>query len=176
MSLLPLFAKRPSVSLRRTPVSGKVVAGPRGSYLDTALKKCTNVDIAGPQWAEQDKGFFDSCARIIAQVCKKHTEIALEPLEDKGYMLQRYREGEYFKQHIDAYSSDTMMRLIAIIWYLNDVPEGGETFFHFQDLKINPKAGSAIAFPPYWTHRHEGLPPLSGTKYIGTTFVYRKLR
>ena len=51
---------------------------------------------------------------------------------------------------------------------LNDVEDGGETYFTSQDIKIPPKAGSFIVWPAYWTHPHHGLVSNTQTKYIAT--------
>ncbi len=36
-----------------------------------------------------------------------------------------------------------------------------------------PRAGSLLLFPPYWTHVHRGAPIRSGAKYIMTSFFLR---
>ena len=52
--------------------------------------------------------------------------------------------------------------------YLNDVEEGGETEWLYQQLKIKPKKNTAVIWPGSFTHLHRGNPPISGTKYILT--------
>jgi len=54
---------------------------------------------------------------------------------------------------------------------LNDVNEGGETVFQLNrevspSIKVQPKTGKLLMFPPLWTHPHLALPPVSGPKYI----------
>lgn len=72
--------------------------------------------------------------------------------------------------HVDALGPLTQARLLALILYLNDVEEGGETAFHYQGQEFRPRAGSAILFPTAWTHMHCGRVPRSGNKYVITTF------
>ena len=60
---------------------------------------------------------------------------------------------------------------MVFLFYLNDVEEGGETEFLYQDLKVKPKTGSLIVFPPYYTHAHRGKAPESGKKYIINTWL-----
>jgi hypothetical protein len=55
--------------------------------------------------------------------------------------------------------------------YLNDIEEGGETEFLYQNLRLPPKQGTFSIFPSYYTHTHRGNPPLSGTKYIITGWL-----
>lgn len=59
-------------------------------------------------------------------------------------------------------------RFLNILFYLNDVEEGGETEFYFNDMTISvpPKKGRIVVFPPLWTHIHAGMTPISGDKYI----------
>jgi hypothetical protein len=60
--------------------------------------------------------------------------------------------------------------MLAIL-YLNDVDEGGETEFLYQSIRIKPKKGTLILCPGSFTHTHRGNPPLSGEKYIVTTWI-----
>ncbi|MFV1998060.1 MAG: 2OG-Fe(II) oxygenase [Acidiferrobacterales bacterium] len=56
--------------------------------------------------------------------------------------------------------------------YPNDVDEpGGETEFLYQDIKVKPKEGTLVLFPPFWTHEHRAVTVKNGTKYIATTWV-----
>ena len=59
-------------------------------------------------------------------------------------------------------------RTLAWMIYLNDVEEGGETEFLYQQLKIKPKRNTCVIWPGSFTHIHRGNPPISGTKYILT--------
>ena len=58
-------------------------------------------------------------------------------------------------------------RTMAWMVYLNDVEEGGETEFLYQQLKIKPKKGTVVIWPGSYTHLHRGNPPMSD-KYIAT--------
>jgi len=55
--------------------------------------------------------------------------------------------------------------------YLNDVEEGGETeFLHFS-RRVKPKAGRIVIWPASFPYVHRGNPPLSGEKYILTSWL-----
>ena len=54
--------------------------------------------------------------------------------------------------------------------YMNDVDEGGETEFLYQQKKIKPKTGRVVIFPASFTHQHRGNPPMSN-KYIITGWL-----
>ena len=87
-------------------------------------------------------------------------------------VMKRYRPGheERFQLHFDAinYVSN---RYLVMLWYLNDVAEGGETDFPHLEITIKPEVGRLLIFPPYWMYQHQGLPPVSGDKYILSTYL-----
>jgi hypothetical protein len=86
--------------------------------------------------------------------------------------LKRYRPGEQeqFQLHFDAINH-VANRYLVLLWYLNDVEQGGETRFPQLDVTIKARAGRLLMFPPYWMYQHEGLPPISGDKYIVSTYL-----
>jgi hypothetical protein len=48
---------------------------------------------------------------------------------------------------------------------------GGETEFLHQKLKVTPRPGNLVLFPPFWTHVHRGVTLQQGMKYSATTWV-----
>ena len=97
--------------------------------------------------------------------------VPLRPRTDK-LTLKRYRPGgdEAFQPHFDSIDA-VCARYLVFLWYLNDVAAGGETEFLGLDLKVAPRAGRLLMFPPYWMYQHAGLPPVSGDKYILSTYM-----
>jgi prolyl 4-hydroxylase len=87
-------------------------------------------------------------------------------------VMKRYRSGsdERFQLHFDSIHH-LANRYLAMIWYLNDVAEGGETHFPQFGVSVAPRVGRLLIFPPYWMYQHEGLPPQSGEKYILSTYL-----
>ena len=55
--------------------------------------------------------------------------------------------------------------------YLNDVKEGGETEFLNQSVRVKPKTGRIVIWPAGFPYVHRGNPPLSGKKYIITSWM-----
>jgi hypothetical protein len=86
--------------------------------------------------------------------------------------LKRYRPGEQerFQLHFDSINH-VANRYLVLLWYLNDVEQGGETRFPQLDVTVQARAGRLLMFPPYWMYQHEGLPPISGDKYIVSTYL-----
>jgi hypothetical protein len=88
-------------------------------------------------------------------------------------IISRYPKGEgQFKAHQDAMpkGNDDYLRSLTIVAYLNDVQEGGETYFFNQDVYAKPRKGTVCIFPSGFTHSHEGRRPISDDKYIIVLF------
>mgnify|MGYP001208352732 CR=1 FL=1 len=73
----------------------------------------------------------------------------------------------YHTWHTENTTWDVYNRALAWMVYLNDVEEGGETEFFYQQTKFKPKKGTTLIWPGGFTHMHRGNPPMS-TKYIVT--------
>ncbi|HEY2678025.1 MAG TPA: 2OG-Fe(II) oxygenase [Steroidobacteraceae bacterium] len=86
--------------------------------------------------------------------------------------LKRYRpaEKDRFQLHFDSIYSKSN-RYLVLLWYLNDVAEGGETRFPQLGVAVRPAAGRLLMFPPYWMYQHEGATPISGDKFILSTYL-----
>jgi hypothetical protein len=89
------------------------------------------------------------------------------------FRIKRYlpNSGEEFGPHTDVGDHASARRFIAFLWYLNDVQEGGETLFPVCG-KVIPKQASVLVFPPLWTYLHQGLPVISGPKYIISSYCH----
>jgi hypothetical protein len=92
------------------------------------------------------------------------------------FRMKRYDNNDYdrFDPHVDVRDYASARRFLVFFWYLNDVEESGETAFYFGDreIRVKPKAGRLIMFPPMWTHAHAGLRPISGPKYIAGGYLH----
>ena len=87
-------------------------------------------------------------------------------------VMKRYRPAvdERFQLHFDSVDH-LANRYLVFLWYLNDVERGGATRFPDLGLEVAARAGRLLIFPPYWMYQHEGLPPVSGDKYILSTYL-----
>jgi len=66
---------------------------------------------------------------------------------------------------------DNEARAFVFSVYLNDVEEGGETeFLHFSK-RVKPVTGRIVIWPAAFPYLHRGNPPLSGKKYILTSWM-----
>lgn len=91
--------------------------------------------------------------------------------------LQKYKQGTggYHHWHSEIYPTDasceSLHRVLLFMFFLNTVDEGGETEFHYQDTTIRPQAGRMVIAPAGFTHTHKGAIPISGDKYIVTSWI-----
>lgn len=90
---------------------------------------------------------------------------------------QKYQaeKGGYPYWHSEVYPqnapNDALHRIMLFMFYLNDVEEGGETEFYYQDMSVKPKTGRMVIAPAYFTHTHRGNIPKSNDKYILTSWI-----
>ena len=83
-------------------------------------------------------------------------------LPTEGYHTWHIEHGKGFNNEARAFVFSV---------YLNDVEEGGETeFLHFSQ-RVKPKTGRIVIWPSAFPYLHRGNPPLSGEKYILTSWM-----
>jgi prolyl 4-hydroxylase len=113
------------------------------------------------------------------------TFMQLNPFLGEAMQAQKYNPGQYYKEHCDyffpltkeykTYTEWMGQRTWTFMLYLNDVEEGGETYFKHLKLKIKPKVGTAVFWNNLYKNgipnpktMHEACPPVSGDKYVIT--------
>jgi len=90
-----------------------------------------------------------------------------------GLKIQKTLPTEgYHVWHIEhGVGYDNEARAFVFSIYLNDVEEGGETeFLHFSK-RVKPKTGRIVIWPAGFPYVHRGNSPLSGKKYILTSWM-----
>ena len=93
-------------------------------------------------------------------------------LEIGVFNFGRYQKGQHFqKLHSERASLNTLHRVLVWMTYLNDVDEGGETYFSHYDINIKPQRGLTIIWPAEWTHAHRGNVLLGESKYMITGWM-----
>ncbi|MGS2718977.1 2OG-Fe(II) oxygenase [Paraglaciecola aestuariivivens] len=93
--------------------------------------------------------------------------------------MQKYKKGQGNFKHWHSehfpHPSDKQQKSLhrTLLWliYLNDVEEGGETEFLYQQAKIKPTTGSIILSPCGFTHTHRGVVPKSNDKYVLASWI-----
>ena len=103
-----------------------------------------------------------------------HKDVFPDSHAFEEFRIKRYNTGgeDRFDTHVDVQDYSSARRFLSFFWYLNDVEEGGET--EFDGLAIKPKKGTLVIFPPLWMFPHKGNPPISGAKYLLSTYLHYK--
>jgi hypothetical protein len=96
---------------------------------------------------------------------------------NERFRFYRYDAGQRFARHADGcYERDNGERShFTFMVYLNDGFEGGGTAFHQTrpSLLVRPERGKALVF--YHRQVHEGMPVVTGRKYVlRTDVMYRR--
>lgn len=102
--------------------------------------------------------------------------------QDYGFETARMKKYEandkdQFGWHTDVSNYASARRYLVMFFYLNDVDDGGLTVFDDKvndesKLFVKPKQGRVVVFPPMWMYPHKGAKPISGPKYILSTYAH----
>lgn len=111
---------------------------------------------------------------VLAQVIYQHAriycaenEVGISHME--GINMLEYAPSEgFFDRHSDGGRMNP--RAMSALLYLNDVEEGGGTWFDKFSLMINPEKGKLVLFPANYPYSHQAMPPISGYKYVAVTW------
>ena len=83
-------------------------------------------------------------------------------------LLHYSTEEGFYRPHAD--SGPGMQRIFSAVLYLNDVNEGGETYFNNFDVSVSPKSGRLVMFPANFMYTHEARTPISNDKFALVTW------
>lgn len=101
-----------------------------------------------------------------------------EPLQ-----ILHYKAGEQYQPHFDYFTSASIAnnRISTMVIFLNDVEEGGETYFPSLRFTVTPKKGNAVYFEYFYNDNvineltlHAGNPVTVGEKWVATQWVRRQ--
>ena len=139
---------------------------------------------AKDKWDGLDDEIYNIVNEVVNRICYHSRDILVKG--DTGYQLRRIERAT--RRHVDGVivpDDNTFilmektnelpkMRIMSVIFALNDNYEGGELCFPEQNVKIKLKKGQAIAFPPYWTHPHYTTDLLNNTvRYTINTWLHQ---
>lgn len=113
--------------------------------------------------------FFATAQKIYlyAQLYAQENGVAFSHMEPIS-MLEYLAGDGFYRPHHD-FGPDIPRNMSAVL-YLNDVEEGGETYFDRFDFSVTPKAGRLVLFPSNFPYSHEARHPISGNKYVLVTW------
>jgi len=123
---------------------------------------------------------------VVMRIEKRISQIMTIPVEHgEGLQILNYDIGQEYKAHLDYFSSENRVvnnpRISTLIMYLNDVEQGGETYFPKLNYSVSPQKGMAVYFEYFYNDRalneltlHGGAPVIVGDKWAVTQWMRRK--
>lgn len=135
-----------------------------------------------------------SIYKLLRKIDKITEQISNKPIiNQEPLQVVKYDPNQEYKEHYDCCvpmdspicKRDTMLyglRFSTLLIYLNDVEDGGETYFPLLNSKIKPKLGKAIYFfnltpnqnEYHLLSKHAGLPPTKGSKWVCNKWIRTK--
>ncbi|MBY6054341.1 2OG-Fe(II) oxygenase [Cytobacillus firmus] len=123
---------------------------------------------------------------LVSRIEKRVSQIMNIPVEHgEGLQILNYKIGQEYKAHFDFFSSTSKAasnpRISTLVMYLNDVEQGGETYFPKLNLSVSPQKGMAVYFEYFYNDQnlndltlHGGAPVVIGDKWAATQWMRRK--
>jgi prolyl 4-hydroxylase len=126
---------------------------------------------------------------LVQKLEKRISQLMNSPIENgEGIQVLHYLPGAEYRPHFDYFPANQTgsashlnsggQRTATLVMYLNDVENGGETYFPDANLSVTPKKGSAVYFAYFNSQGqidkatlHGGNPVLAGEKWIATKWV-----
>lgn len=143
--------------------------------VSTDYRNCNVIPISDPNIMGEnyayrkklDEEIFDKVSYAVAKYAEMHSEFHINV--DTGYELLRYKEGNFYKQHVDSFKEQ--QRSVSCSIQLNEDYIGGEFAFFDRELVIRASVGSVILFPSNFMFPHEIMPVIEGTRYSIITWL-----
>ena len=131
----------------------------------------------------------------IHEVSKRLSILVQMPIRNaEMFQVVHYESGTEYKPHFDSFDQSTELgkkywepggqRMITALIYLNDVEDGGATYFPEINISINPKKGNVLVFHNTISETtninprslHAGMPVTSGEKWAANLWFRENLR
>ena len=132
---------------------------------------------------------------LIHEVSKRLSILVQMPIRNaEMFQVVHYESGTEYKPHFDSFDQSTELgkkywepggqRMITALIYLNDVEDGGATYFPELNISINPKKGNVLVFHNTISETtninprslHAGMPVSSGEKWAANLWFRENLR
>jgi len=113
--------------------------------------------------------YLDFLRSALASYQETYTAFSFTVGFAEPWNIQHYEPGEgFFNWHCERGMHQTFQRALAFMTYLNDVDDGGETEWLYQERKLQPKKGLTAIWPTDFTHTHRGVVSPTQQKTIAT--------
>ena len=136
-------------------------------FVENAMPSISSLNIKLRTYFHQISDF------LVGKYIDKYNVLkALEGYRLHDLKIQKIKPTEGFHHwHYENILRRYNDRRLVLQLYLNDVSDGGETEFLYYSKRISPTQGNFLIYPATYTHAHRGNPPLTGNKYIITSWV-----
>ncbi|MGE7545867.1 2OG-Fe(II) oxygenase [Sporosarcina newyorkensis] len=130
--------------------------------------------------------FIEDSENLIVTRVKKRVSVVMNiPIEHgEGLQILRYTPGQQYRAHHDFFSAESKVtnnRISTLVMYLNDVEQGGETFFPQLKFSVSPRKGTAVYFEYFYSDQmlndltlHGGAPVVEGEKWVATQWMRKQ--
>ena len=152
--------------------------GVSASGLDLEIKNRLDRSISPKELALPENKIYREYFQSLFECYKEYNlqwpflKSFVNELDIGKFNIGKYMPGQHFQKiHCERSGIETLHRVFAFMTYLNDVKEGGSTYFSHYDLDIKPQKGLTLLWPAEWTHSHKGNILKSGLKYIITGWL-----
>lgn len=140
--------------------------------LDQSIRSSRDISVA--YGLTTPKQFFHLAQDVFVCAVDYAKENGFEFSHMEGISIIEYPANQgFYDRHVDA--GPDFPRSMSALLYLNDVEEGGETWFDKFGLAIKPEAGKLVLFPSNYAYSHQALPPVSNDKYVAVTWFGEQL-
>ena len=117
---------------------------------------------------------------VLQEYRKKHPFLIKRGMYiNPDFMIKKLFPGDYYAhsledvskpedgEHMEHGSSpDDCRRMLAWMFYLNDIKRAGGTCWPQQNFISKPREGDLYIWPAGWTHSHYGIPAPQENKYF----------
>ena len=144
----------------------------RPNFRDVSLQR---IPAAEPYLSVLQKALQRAFQRYVLALPSELTSHFPAQFNLEEFRIKRYLPGgeERFDTHVDVQDHNSARRFLAFLLFLNTVEEGGETVFQLEkEYSFSPQMGTMLVFPPSWSFPHRGAPPISGPKYIFSSYLH----
>ena len=113
--------------------------------------------------------YFNFLKFCMGQYQEKYEYFKCALAFKEPFNIQHYAPGEGFLNwHSERGMNQSHQRALVFMTYLNDVDDGGQTQFLYQEKEVQPKKGLTVLWPTDFTHTHRGVTSPTQTKMIAT--------
>lgn len=147
-------------------IDAHIVEG-SSDIVNKQIRNNRSIDVApsfqnGTEWFSLSKAVW-LCVNEYAQ----ELDVGFSLMENLQ-ILHYFPMIGHYSTHADFHPSNN--RIISSVLYLNDIEEGGETYFDLFNISVAPKRGSMLVFPSNYAYCHQARPTVKNEKFVAVAW------